>query len=446
MQTIEMRIRHVTAAMTVTLLTALSTEPVASEENAPHVRRGYAPANGLKMYYEIHGGAGGKNPPLVLLHGGGSTIDTTFGKVLPFLAKSRQVVAFEQQGHGHTADIADRPFSFEQSANDTVALMDHLKMEKADFFGFSNGGNIALQIAIRHPNRVRKLVVASAMFKRDGLYPEIWEFMKRSTLEEMPNELKEAYLKSSPHPEQLPTFHDKSAKRMLEFKDWRPEDIQSIEAPTLLMIGDADSVRPEHVVEMFRLLPHAQLAVFPGGHGAYIGEVTAATIKDSQVRLGVASSSPKKESKLPEMVAAMIEEYLDAPMPETKGSKTTMLPHKPEDWPSLFDRNLNAGDLESVMALYEPDARLVARSETVVGRDRIRDALAGMIQSKTRLQSRVIKAITVDDVALLYTDFQGTAVDPSGKAIEVHYKAIEVLRRQPDGAWKLIVGDPNGRE
>ena len=94
------------------------------------INRGYAPANGLKMHYEMHGVADGKNPPLVLLHGGGSTIDTTFGKVLPFLAKSRQVVAFEQQGHGHTADIADRPFSFEQSADDTVALMDHLKIEK----------------------------------------------------------------------------------------------------------------------------------------------------------------------------------------------------------------------------------------------------------------------------------------------------------------------------
>ena len=125
-------------------------------------------------------------PPLVLLHGGGSTIETTFGKVLPLLAKSRQVIAFDQQGHGRTADIADRPFGFEQSADDAAGLLQHLKIDKADFFGFSNGGNIALQIAIRHPSRVRKFVVASAMFKRDGLYPEVWEFMNRSTLEYMP--------------------------------------------------------------------------------------------------------------------------------------------------------------------------------------------------------------------------------------------------------------------
>jgi hypothetical protein len=119
----------------------------------------------------------------------------------------------------------------------------------------------------------------------------------------------------SPHPEQLPTFHDKSARRTLEFKDWRPEGIENIEAPTLLIIGDADSVRPEHAMEMCRLLPHAQLAVFPGGHGAFIGEVTAATIENSKLRFGVAGSSSK--SKLPEMVVAMIEEFLDAPMPET---------------------------------------------------------------------------------------------------------------------------------
>jgi hypothetical protein len=110
---------------------------------------------------------------------------------------------------------------------------------------------------------------------------------------------------------------------MLWFKDWRPEDIESIQAPTLLMIGDAGSVRPEHALEMFRLLRHARLAVFPGGHGAYIGEVTAAAIKDSQVQFGVVGSSSKEESKLPEMVVAVIEEFLDAPMTETKASKAT---------------------------------------------------------------------------------------------------------------------------
>ena len=116
-------------------MTALSAGSGTSLENAPHVRSGYAPVNGLKVYYEIHGTASGNNPPLVLLHGGGSTIDTSFGKVLQSFAKTRQVIAFEQQGHGHTADIVDRPFTFEQSADDAAALLRHLKIGNADFFG-----------------------------------------------------------------------------------------------------------------------------------------------------------------------------------------------------------------------------------------------------------------------------------------------------------------------
>jgi len=288
----EMRIRRITATMAAILMTALSTGPVAAMESAPHVISGYAPVNGLKMYYEIHGAANGKNPPLVLLHGGGSTIDTSFGRVLPSFAKTRQVVAFEQQGHGHTADI-DRPYSFEQSADDAAAFLRQLKVEKADFFGYSNGGNIALQIAIRHPDMVRKLVVASAMFKRDGLYPEFWESMKHATLQGMPTELKEAYLRVAPHPEQLPAFHEKSVKRMLEFKDWRQEDIRSIAAPTMVMIADGDIVRPEHAVEMFRLLPHAQLAVLPGtDHMTLVNRAVCAEWQVSMIEAFLAAPAP----------------------------------------------------------------------------------------------------------------------------------------------------------
>jgi pimeloyl-ACP methyl ester carboxylesterase len=250
--------------MAALLITVLSTAPVVAAEGDPGVKTGYAPVNGLKMYYEIHGAASGKTPPLVLLHGGGSTIDTSFGKVLPSFAKTRRVIAFEQQGHGHTADVVDRPYGFEQSADDAAALLRHLKIERADFFGYSNGGSIALQIAIRHPALVRKMVVASAMYKRDGLYPGFWESMKHASLDGMPVELKDAYLRVAPHPEQLQSFHDKCARRMLEFKDWRAEDIRSITAPTMVMIGDGDIVRPEHAVEMFRLLPHGRLAVLPG--------------------------------------------------------------------------------------------------------------------------------------------------------------------------------------
>jgi pimeloyl-ACP methyl ester carboxylesterase len=225
---------------------------------------GYAPVNGLKMYYEIHGRGGGPNLPLVLLHGGGSTIGTSFGNVLAAFAKTRQVIAFEQQGHGHTADIADRPFTFEQSADDTAALLRYLKIEKADLFGYSNGGSIAMQVAIRHPERVRKLVVLSAMYTRAGMPDAFWESMRHASLEGMPKELKDAYLAVAPRPEDLQSFHDKCARRMVEFQDWPASSLQGITAPTLVMTGDADIIRPEHAVEMYRLLPHAQLAILPG--------------------------------------------------------------------------------------------------------------------------------------------------------------------------------------
>lgn len=303
MQTIRTQIRHITAAMAMMLMTVLSTGPVAALERASHVKSGYAPVNSLKMYYEIHGTSNGKNSPLVLLHGGGSTIETSFGKVLSSLAKTRRIIAFEQQGHGHTADV-NRPFTFEQTADDTATLLRYLKVERADFFGYSNGGNVALQIAIRHPDLVRKLVVASSMFKRDGLYPEFWESMKYATLQNMPAELQEAYLRVAPNPENLSTFHDKCVKRMLEFKDWRPEDIQSIDAPTMVLIGDADIVRPEHAVEMFRLLPHAQLAVLPG-----TDHMTFVERADWQV--------------------SMIEAFLDAPMPGPSNLKATNEGEKP---------------------------------------------------------------------------------------------------------------------
>ena len=224
----------------------------------------YAPVNGLKMYYEVHGAAKAGIPPLVLLHGGGSTIEASFGTVLRALAAKRQVIAFEQQGHGRTADIVDRPFSFEQSADDAAALLRYLKVERADFAGYSNGANIAMQVAIRHPELVRKEVVISGIFRTDGLVPELRESLKTATPDSMPAELRNAYLKAAPHPEHLPLFVTKSAKRMLEFKDWPREAMQSIRAPTLVMLGDADVIRPEHAVEMFRLLPHAELAVLPG--------------------------------------------------------------------------------------------------------------------------------------------------------------------------------------
>ena len=248
----------------VTQSAAETSEQPAMNQSRQAVRTGYAPVNGLRIYFEIHGVAKPTQPPLVLLHGGGDTIQTSFGQILPALARERQLIAFEQQGYGHTADIADRPFSFEQSADDTAALLEYLHIEKADLFGFSNGGTIALQVAIRHPNVVRKLVVASALFRRDGAYPWLWDAMAIASLENMPRELQEEYLRVAPHPENLQMLHDKSAQRVRDFRDIPTDAIRSIAAPTLIVVGDTDVVRPEHAVETFRLLQHAQLAVLPG--------------------------------------------------------------------------------------------------------------------------------------------------------------------------------------
>ncbi|MFK8332664.1 alpha/beta fold hydrolase [Pseudomonas sp. BJa5] len=225
---------------------------------------GYAPVNDLRLYYEIHGVARADQPPLVLLHGGGDTLQTSFAQLLPVLAAQRQVIAFEQQGYGHTADIVERPFSFEQSADDTAALLTHLGVDQADLFGFSNGGTIALQVAIRHPQQVRKLVLASTLVNRAGAYPWLWEAMATARLENMPEELQTAYLQVAPHPEHLRLMHDKAAQRMRAFKDIADDAIRGVVAPALVLVGDADVIRPEHAVELFRLLPGAQLAVLPG--------------------------------------------------------------------------------------------------------------------------------------------------------------------------------------
>jgi pimeloyl-ACP methyl ester carboxylesterase len=219
--------------------------------------QGYAAVNGLKMYYEIHGA--GK--PLVVLHG-------AFGwaTVYPTLAKNRQVIAVELQGHGHTADV-DRPMTVEQLADDTAALLKQLKIERADFFGYSMGGNVALAIAIRHPNLVDRLAIngSNAGKIEEAYEPETFKQFKSLPADFAPPVLKDAYDKVAPDPKQWPVLVAKVKKMGLEFKGFTPEEMKSIKARVLITLGDRDGVRLEHAVEMFRLIPNAQLAVFPGG-------------------------------------------------------------------------------------------------------------------------------------------------------------------------------------
>ena len=253
-------------------------------------RTGYAPVNGLRMYYEIHGPTGQR--PLLLLHGGGDTIETSFAHLLPVLARSRRIIAFEQQGCGRTADIEDRPFSFEQSAEDTAVLLKHLDIDRADFLGFSNGGTIALQVAIRYPQLVRRLVVITALMKRAWADLQFWKSMKTAQPDAMPAELREAYRKLAPQPENLESFFYKARNRMRDFKDVLDEAIHSINAPTLVVSSDQDVMRPEGAIELFQL-PHAQLAILPGTEHMAITSRTAALVPMIERFLDSEESKPR---------------------------------------------------------------------------------------------------------------------------------------------------------
>jgi pimeloyl-ACP methyl ester carboxylesterase len=260
----------------------------------PSMESGYAPVNGIQIYYELHGRKDGV--PLVLLHGGGSTIEVTFSRVLPVFVSSRRVIAVEEQGHGRTTD-RDAPVTFESSADDVAALLRYLKVDKADVFGFSNGASIALQIAIRHPELVRKLVFASSMTRRDGAHPQLWEFMKQADFSNMPQPLKDAFLRVNPNSQQLRTMHDKDAARMRNFKDVPDELVKAVRSPSLVVVGDRDIVRLEHAVELTRLISGARLLILPGGHGDYLGEAVMT----------------QEDTHYPELTARLIEEFLDAP-------------------------------------------------------------------------------------------------------------------------------------
>jgi pimeloyl-ACP methyl ester carboxylesterase len=231
-------------------------------------KSGYADVNGIKMYYEVYG----EGKPLVLVHGGGSTIQTSFAHIIPELAKHHQVIAMDLQAHGRSGD-REAGVSFEQDADDVAALLKSLNISKADFLGFSNGGTTVLQIAIRHPELVNKLIPVSPLTKRSGAPAGFWEFMKGATLEQMPQGLKDEYIKVAPDPKQLQVMHDKDAHRMVDFKDIPDELLKSIKAPTLLIMADQDVASPEHAVEMHRLIAGSRLMIVPGKHGECIGEV-----------------------------------------------------------------------------------------------------------------------------------------------------------------------------
>ncbi len=252
----------------------------------------YANVNGIRLYYEVHG----TGRPLVLIHGGGSTITTTFGVVLPLLARTHRIIAVELQAHGHTSD-RNAPSSFQQDADDVAELLRQLKVSDADVLGFSNGGQTAMEIAMRHPTAVRRLVLASTFYKKSGTAPQFWEGMKNATFSDLPQVYKDAFRKINKDPAALMTMFTRDATRMQTFRNWPDAAIRSITAPSFVVIGDQDVTLPEHAVEMYHVLPHARLAILPGSHGSYLGEVMTA-------------GTP---TKLPALFVAMVDEFLRAP-------------------------------------------------------------------------------------------------------------------------------------
>src|SRR5215470_6093371 len=221
----------------------------------------YADVNGLRMYYEIHG----SGQPLVLLHGAFGFAEG-WAAYLPTLSKTHQVIAVELQGHGHTNDL-DRPLTYEQMADDTAALLKQLKIKSADFFGYSMGGTVALAVAIRHPELVRKLAIyGSCAGKMKDVYdPETYKQFQSLGADFAPPVLKEPYDRMAPDPKRWPILVMKIKELEKIFKGYSAADLKAIKAQTLIMMGDRDAVRPEHAVEMYRLIPQAQLAIFPGG-------------------------------------------------------------------------------------------------------------------------------------------------------------------------------------
>lgn len=242
--------------------------------NTP-LRTGYAPVNGLALYYEQHGAG----EPLILLHGG-LGFGTMFGDLIPQLAAGRRVIVVDLQGHGRTADI-DRPLRYELLADDVAALIHHLDLPAVDILGYSLGGGVALRAAIQHPALVRKLVLVSVACQRADWYPEVLASMEQLGGAAAPfmrdSPIYQSYVAMAPEPDRFPGLLDKLGDLLREEYDWSQE-VARLPQPTLLMYGDADSIPPRQAAGFFELLgggqgdagwdgarmPRSRLAILPG--------------------------------------------------------------------------------------------------------------------------------------------------------------------------------------
>ena len=224
----------------------------------------YATLNGLRIYYETHG----SGKPLVLLHGGVLTLDRTFGPILSALAKNHQIIGIELQGHGHTADSA-REMTLENLASDVEDLLRNLRIDQADFFGFSLGGMVSLELAVHHPELAGRLVLASVPYQLDGYHPGTrpgaaepdWGRLPTAADGQM---MENDYRRVAPDPAHFQQHVAKTSALVAAFRGWSVDQLRAVQSPTLLIIGDNDFVRIDHAAEMQRMIPGAQLAVLPG--------------------------------------------------------------------------------------------------------------------------------------------------------------------------------------
>jgi pimeloyl-ACP methyl ester carboxylesterase len=227
------------------LMTLVATDASAQQEPMT----GYAPINGINMYYEVHGGG----EPVVLLHGAFMTITNNWTPWIGELSKTRKVIAVEMQGHGRTADIP-RDITYENLADDVAALLDYLKIPKADLIGYSMGGGVAMECAIRHPDKVRKVVVISSTFRRDGMVKEALDAFPKLTADAFKGSpIEVEYKKLSPTPDDFPKFVKRVLAAATKGHDLGADKLKATTAPMFFIHGDADGVRLEHVAEMFRL-------------------------------------------------------------------------------------------------------------------------------------------------------------------------------------------------
>ncbi|WP_238586839.1 alpha/beta fold hydrolase [Chryseobacterium sp. Leaf405] len=211
------------------------------------VEKGYKHVNGIRMYYEIYG----SGKPLVLIHGGDGSILFDFKEIISRLESQFQLIGIDLQNHGMT-EHREIPETFEQDAHDVAALLKEINIEKASFWGFSNGGNTVMQVAHIYPEMVEKLVIASAFYKKSGMMDGFFENMMEATLESMPEPLKINFLNLNQDFSALENMFDKDCKRMQTFEDWNEDILKGIKSPTLFISGDKDVIKPEHIVEMWR--------------------------------------------------------------------------------------------------------------------------------------------------------------------------------------------------